>query len=240
MKPPATQAAREVRAKLQALAARGIAGEAETAQRKLARLEARYDWSAPCEQAKGDIFAGCKFAQRSTTARLLASFPAAEIDIAPYVQWAVSQAANINGALRSPSFGVELWVEADASTIKRLQSIAEVIRRAFRELWASFSAQPGVPPSWRKVFLLGLYDSMMSDDRRPGQMLPPIVAPAVRKTKGKRKLALAPAVTIHPYTLALELGRSIRLSVPLESIAATLEERCAASIARPEPRALAA
>lgn len=226
MKPQPTQAALLLRAKLAALVSRGIDGEAENAKRKLARLDARYDFTAPCEQQKGDIFAGLQFNIRSQTARELATFAQTDSDIASFVQWAISTAAGVNGSLRQTAdWKLSVWMEADASAIPRLTVIAETIRRSFADLWKSFAGTPGVRPEARKSFLLGLYDGMMIESRATGQCLPPVVAAKVKVSKRKRQLAAAPGISIHPYEIALGLGRDIRLSVPLGQIVETLEGR---------------
>lgn len=227
MKNHPTQAARLLRAKLAALAERGIAGEASAAQAKLARLEARYDFAAaPCEQKAGDIFEGLACDMRSRSASLLIDLPVADSDIASFVQWAISKAANVNGTLRdAPGWRVAVWIEANPRAMEKLGTIARTIAGSFADLWARFSATPGVQPAARKVFFMGLYDGIFDDQRQPGQPLPPIVAPTVKGARAKRKLAVAPGVAIHPYTLAVDLGRSIRLSVPTEQIVESLAGR---------------
>ena len=64
---------------------------------------------------------------------------------------------------------------------------------------------------------------MMNDVRNVGQRLPSQILTA--KTRKGKKLAL-PAAThlgVHPYTLALSLGKQIRFSAPVEEIIAELE-----------------
>lgn len=229
MKPPATQAAREVRAKLQALIARGIGheieGEHAGAVRKLARLEARYDWSAPCEQHKGDIFAGLNFCARSRTAQHLTSFGPGETDLAPFVQWAIEHAAGVRASIRNgPDWSVSVWAEVDGRAVAQLATVASTIKTAFADLWARYLAA-GAQANVRRVFLLGCYDGMMDDGRRDGQRLPPIPAPPVKASRAKRKLAVAPGVAIHPYEIALPLGRQVRFSVPHVEIVESLSER---------------
>lgn len=223
----APKAAQQLRAKLYTLASRGIAGEADSARRKLARLETRYDWSAPVEPEKGDIFAGLDFdLGYSDSARLLIDFPVAESDIASFVQWALSKAAKVQGSLRdAPGWRVAVWIEAPAMAMPKLKEVAETISAAFRDLWARFSSTPGVQPAARKVFFQGLWDGMLDDQRKAGQSLPAIVAPVVKASRAKRKLAVAPGVAVHPYSLALDLGRCIRFSIPTSEIIESLPSR---------------
>jgi hypothetical protein len=70
---------------------------------------------------------------------------------------------------------------------------------------------------------MGLYDGMMNEARDAGQRLPGR-APARKRPKAKRA-AVPPdsGLHIHPYTVALGLGKKIRFSVPLEQITAELE-----------------
>jgi hypothetical protein len=60
--------------------------------------------------------------------------------------------------------------------------------------------------------------------RNAGQRLPS--RPGSTKTPRKKKRPTTPAtgLHIHPYTVALSLGKQIRFSVPLDQIAAELQE----------------
>ena len=82
-KKPATPRARRIRKVLEALAQVGVGGERTNAQKKLDRLLARYDFVAPAVEIK-DTFAGTFVP--SPISRCLASFPAADGDIAAAVK----------------------------------------------------------------------------------------------------------------------------------------------------------
>ena len=82
----------------------------------------------------------------------------------------------------------------------------------------------GVSAADRGVFIMGLYDGMMNDLRDMGQALPS--RPGLRRKGRVKKSALSPAAGLHfhPYTIAVGLGRQIRFSVPLQQLAAELDE----------------
>ena len=214
---PANAKARTLLKKLQALAERGIDGERISAQRKIARLKARFDFSAPDPAETPDLFLGAF--KRSSTARWIYSFGGHELDVANSVKWAIESATPIRCLHR----GGDLLAEATPSTARKLTDIAAHIARSFRALIDKFSAVEGVSVTDRGVFVMGLYDGMMNEARPLGQRLPS------RPGRTKRAKGKKPAVTggaglhTHPYSLALGLGKQIRFSAPLEQITAELE-----------------
>jgi hypothetical protein len=214
---PANLKARALLRKLQALAEQGIDGEKIAAQYKIARLKARFDFTAPDPGETLDLFLG-RF-KRSTTARLIFSFGGNEFDVANSVKWAIESATKITCVLRDG----DLLAEATPSTAKRLTAIAVHIAHSFRALLEKFSAVDGVSRNDRGVFVMGLYDGMMNEARSVGQRLPSR-ARVMKLPKAKKKaVAHAPSLHIHPYTVALSLGKQIRFSAPLEQITAELE-----------------
>jgi hypothetical protein len=76
--------------KLLALAERGIDGEKASAQRKIRRLKARFDFSAPEPAETPDLFSGSF--KRSATARPIYSFGCNEFEVANAVKWAIESA----------------------------------------------------------------------------------------------------------------------------------------------------
>jgi hypothetical protein len=214
---PAGLAARALLKKLQVLAEHGIDGEKIAAQRKLARLQARWDFGAPDPEETPDLFSG-QF-HRSTKARRICTFNAHEYDVANSVKWAIESSTGIACSHRNG----DLLAEATAGTTKRLTEIAVQIARGFRTLLDQFSAVDGVSVKDRVAFVMGLYDGMMNDARDAGQRLPSRAR--AKKTPKAKKGAVthAPGLGIHPYTVALSLGKQIRFSAPLEQIAAELE-----------------
>ena len=151
---PANERARALLKKLQALAEQGIAGEKISAQNKLARLKARFDFTEPDPAETPDLFLGSF--KRSTMARRIYSFTGNEFDVANAVKWAIESATNIPCVYRDR----DLMAEATPSTANRLTEIAVHIAHSFRALLDKFSAVDGVSVTDRGVFVMGLYDGM--------------------------------------------------------------------------------
>jgi len=203
--------------KLQALAERGIDGEKLAAQRKIDRLKARFDFGTPGAAETPNLFQGSF--KRSSKAKWIYSFPQGEFDVANAVKWAIESATGIHCLYR----GCDLLAEGAPGTANRLAAIAEHISQSFRALVAKFSEVNCVSVADRGVFIMGLYDGMMNELRDVGQPLPS--RPGLRRRGRAKKPAVSPATSLHlhPYTLAVGLGRQIRFSVPLQEIAAELE-----------------
>jgi hypothetical protein len=204
--------------KLEALAERGIDGEKIAAQRKIARLKARFDFSLPDETQRVDLFFG--HFKQSRTARHIYSFRPEDFDVANSVKWAIESAAKVPCVFRHG----ELLAEATPPTARRLTEIAGHIAGSFRALIEKFGAVDGVSVSDRNVFVMGLYDGMMGETRKVGQRLPGR-APMKKTRKGKKGAVTNDSgLHVHPYTVGSNLGRQIRFSVPLEQITAELAE----------------
>ncbi len=204
---------------MEALAERGVDGEKLVALRKIARLRARYNFETSDSADMPDLFRGVF--KRASKARKIYAFEPGEFDLANSVKWAIESATRI-ACLHS---GQNLVAEAAPETAKRLSRIAEQITLALRVLIDRFNKVDGVSPADRGVFVMGLYDGMMNDPRGAGQALPKRPAKPQGKKRGR-----APAsgsgcagLHVHPYTLAFDLGRQVRLSVPIEKIAHELE-----------------
>ncbi len=221
---PASAAARVLMEKLQALAERAAGGEKAAAQRKIARLEARFDFSGSDPSETPDLF--CGSFKCSATARRVFIFGHQEYDVANSVKWAIESATGISCFFR----GDELLAEANPSTTKRLTRIAGYVAQSFRSLLEQFSTIDGVSVSHRSAFLMGLYDGMMNEVRDVGQRLPSR-ARSTKKPKARRHvLSEATHLGVHPYTLAVGLGKQIRFSVPVEEITAELAAACAGAL----------
>jgi len=213
--PPPNSKARALFLKLRALAERGIDGEKITARKKLVRLEAQFDFTEPDPAEIPDLFHGSF--KRASKARFVCSFASNEIDIANAVKWAIESATKIPCVYRDG----DLLAEATLGTVNRLKPVADYIAHSFRALIETFGTIEGVSGADHRVFVMGLYDGMMKEMRSVGQALPS--RPGSQKTRKKRKpAATAPAVHVHPYTVALSLGGKIRFSAPLEEITAEL------------------
>jgi hypothetical protein len=214
---PANSKARALLKKLLALAERGIDGEKASAQMKIRRLKARFDFSGPEPAETPDLFSG-RF-KSSATARPIYAFGPNEFAVANAVKWAIESATRIQCVYRDRV----LLAEASSATARRLEEIALHIASSFRALLDKFSAVEGVSADDRGVFVMGLYDGMMNETRNSGQPLPSRPGQAKRQRGRKRAASLAASLHIHPYTLAVGLGKQIRFSVPVEEIAAELE-----------------
>ena len=129
---PANPKIRALFRKLQALAERGMDGEKAVAQRKLARLTARYDFRVPAANDTPDLFSG-RFAS-SSAARRIYSFNSNELDVANAVKWAIESATRIRCVHRS----ADLLAEATPATARKLSEISDYITQSFRALLARF------------------------------------------------------------------------------------------------------
>jgi hypothetical protein len=214
---PANSKARALLKKLQALAERGIDGEKTSAQGKIRRLKARFDFSAPEPAETPELFSGSF--KPSATARPIYAFGTNEFEVANSVKWAIESATRIQCVYRDRV----LLAEASPATARRLEEIALHIASSFRALLDRFSTVGGVSAEDRGVFVRGLYDGMMNEIRNAGQPLPS--RPGLAKRQRGRKLAppRTAGLHVHPYTLAVGLGQQIRFSAPMEQVAAELE-----------------
>lgn len=207
--------------KLQALAERGMDGERAVAQRKLARLMERYDFNGVAADDPLDLFAG-KFTP-SSKARQIYLFESHEFEVASAVKWAIESATKIRCVHR----GADLLAETTPATARRLSEICDRIANSFRALLAKFCGLNSISAADRNAFLMGLYDGMMNEPRSAGQRLP-AQSHSAKKRRSRKSPASdasgdASSVNIHPYSIAVGLGKQIRFSAPLEQITAELE-----------------
>lgn len=214
---PASVKARALLKKLQTLAERGIDGERLAAQRKIVRLKARFDFTASDPAETPDLFAGSF--KPASKARRIYSFSAGEFDVANAVKWAIESATKITCVYRRGG----LWAEASASTANKLTEIALHIANSFHTLADQFGAVDGVNRNDRVAFVMGLYDGMMNDLRNAGQRLPSRAGRTKTRKSKKKPVTGAAGLNLHPYSVALSLGKQIRFSAPLEQITAELE-----------------
>lgn len=223
-KRPATAAARRVRKGLEALAERGINGERDVARVKLAALIDRYDFGQQ-EVSSLDLFKG-KF-ERGPFGVPVGIVP--EMDIASAVKWAIETRTGIACRFQ----GDTLLAEASPGTAKTLEGIVAVVGPAFVRLWQTYEQAGGLRAD-RNCFLLGLFEGMMNDERKPGQPLPARGLAPRRKSKGKQA-AIAPGLSVHPYSLAVGYGRKIRFSVPVAEVEKELRDRLQPQIEETTP-----
>jgi hypothetical protein len=220
---PANTKARELLTKLERLANPANGGtphEVASAARKLQRLKGRFDFTAPAPGETMDIFARLKVKRCIGHAAQVHTFQPSEWDIASSVKWAIEKATGIPCAFR----GGDLLAEATPGTANKLAKIALHITQSFQTLLDKLSRLNGVTASDRTNFVRGLYDGMMNETRQPGQTLPTRITARVRRAKPKKgAVAPPPGLSVHPYYVALPLGRQIRFAAPLEEITAELE-----------------
>lgn len=214
-KVPATAPARKLLAKLEVLAARpGTTPEGIAAERKLARLKAKYDFTAP-DVSKEGLFAGSY--QTSPNAQPIISLT--DLDLASWVKWAIEEATGIRCLFR----GQELLAQATPRTAEKLAGIGQTIASGFTGLWDRYRTFPTVAVEDRGLFLRGLYDGMMNQQKPTGERLPErFTVKACRKAK-KRAVGHVAGIGLHPYAVAVDLGRQIRFNVPLPEITNQLE-----------------
>jgi hypothetical protein len=232
MKPPATDIHRKLREKLAELCKSPVAGEAAVARHKLDRLLAKYNFDAKATRM-ADLFDQVNVRVIEGKARLLFRFDVTESDVASLTQWAIEKSFAVQANVRTDAkWRTAIWVNANAPAMRELQRIAATIREHFVTLWSTFRKSGSVEEADRRPFMLGLYDGMMDDPRLPGQLLPPrAFSNRKRNTKKPAKgVAKNPELSTHPYTLALELGRKIRVCASVSQTTAALEEAIAGAL----------
>lgn len=214
-KVPPTPQARRLREKLAALVERGVNGERTAAEAKLARLDARYDFTVPDPTATRDLFEGTF--HPSTKAELIAKL--ADLHIENAVKSAIEARCGIRCLFRSG----ELYAEATPETARQLRTIAATVAGGFSELWDRMKAAPGICDGDKTNFIAGLWDGMLNEQRigvalptRPGRSKP---------VRGKKRALVAAGMAFHPYTVALHLGRQLCMCVPLDDITHGLESK---------------
>lgn len=219
MKTP-TKKARALLLKLSALAERGIGGEQTQAAARLAKLKAAYDFALPDEDQKDDLFAGV-FRPSPGAASSVCLFEASEIELSSFVKWCIEGGSGVPCSFS----GQSLRVQATGATADKLSRIALQLADGFRTLTRQFCERC---PEDSSLFARGLLDGVLNDERHQGEPLPPRRAVAT-KMRGKKRLAVASSakLNIHPYSLALPLGKQLRFSVSIEKISGELAEQLA-------------
>lgn len=224
MKPAPTPAARTLRRKLETLAERGATpDEKKAAADKLARLLTRYNWSIPDPD---DIFSA-EVHPAYDDMQKIASFSGSIPGVAEFAKWALENRYHVEGTFRSqPGEPLTLHAGVMPSSVRAVRIIVETIRDSFGQLWQEFRKLPGATDRDAVTFLSGLYDGLMDESREAGQMIPQRSKPAVKARKGKRAAIIeAPGLSIHPYTVAVDLGARIRYSIPASVLSDELRAR---------------
>ena len=134
------------------------------------------------------------------------------------MKWAIESATRIRCVHRS----ADLLAEATPATARKLSEISDYITQSFRALLARFCGL-NVSAADRSAFLMGLYDGMMNETRSAGQRLPGRSQSGKKRRSRKSPASEAAGVNVHPYAIAVGLGKQIRFSAPLEQITAELD-----------------
>ena len=214
---PPTPAARKLHALISALLDSPAPGEAAAAKVKLERLCAKYDFSLPDPEG-ADLFAQHIQRQRGD-ARPLADFPQDGTEAGSFIKWALEHAFGIEGHWR----GTMLCVDAHRSSLAALGKITDTLKESFDTLWRQFAAIPGATRHDCRNFIRGLYDGMMRDEKRVGELLPQAAALKPVRVRGKKGAVALTGLAIHPYHVALDLGRKIRCQLPIAEVTHALE-----------------
>ncbi len=194
----------------------GTPDEGKAAAVKLARLRVKFDFGQ-ADLAKEEIFAGTF--TRAYDSRPLATIH--DMSIASAVKWAIEQATGISCCFQ----GAELRAHATETTAAKLSGIAATISQGFGDLWLKFRTFPTISDVDRGIFLRGLWDGMMDDKAIAGEQLPRRAAIKPCRRAGKRAVGPVSGLCIHPYSIALDLGKSIRFNVPLPEVINQLEQQ---------------
>lgn len=224
-KRPAGLKLRALRDKLEALALQGVNGERDAAKVKLERLLGRYDFSKPMLRTK-DLFAGV-FHRASVAVPVCAIND--DTEIANAIKWAIEQATKVPCLYREGC----LWAEATPATVEKLKGIAATVGEGFNRLWDQFARVPGVNRADRALFLRGVWDGMMQEEKPDGEPLPQRAFVPVKHRAKKRSVAHAPGLQFHPYSIAVPLGRQIRFGVSLDKITGDLADTITKQIEQP-------
>ena len=213
VKQVATKAARRLKAKLEALcAAPGTPEEGDAAKAKLDRLLERVDFGQ-ADISKDELFSGSFApAYASTTIGVVQDW-----QVASAIKWAIEQATKIQCGFD----GNVITARATNGTALKLSNIVQTIDGAFVELWAKFKTFPTIQDGDKAVFIRGLYDGMMNE-AKPANDLPRRAPVKLKRAKG-RSVGFAAGLVAHPYSIAVDLGRSIRFNVPLPEVVNQLE-----------------
>jgi hypothetical protein len=209
---------------LEALVERGVGGEAQNAAKKLAHIVHYFDFRKPKAADLKDIFAGiAKTLKTDAEARHLVTFERGDIELASWVQWSVANGLKIETKQRqSPdNWRISIHAHVAIGQLKTVAKLAAKVGKSFASAWHSFQTKTHAPLSDRRVFFSGLYAGMMDDERKPGEQIAPPIVSRAKAPRGKQTVG---AVAVHPYELAIILGRAMRLDTKPGRIEAMIEQ----------------
>jgi hypothetical protein len=221
-KPSASVTIRRRRDHLREMAARGTTHEKTIASEKLARLDARYDFSAG--QEGEDIFAGWGRPAHARDAAPVLEVRQEWLDAANLVKWVFQDKFHATSTWRTTSDGAELLLHAGKADIGRFRPFAKDLLETIIAACAVFSSGRDVRALDRAPFLNGLYDGLIDERRAAGAVVPGFSPVAKKKPGGgkKRKNPAAPpppsSAAIHPYDLGHDAGGKMRVAVPRDEL----------------------
>jgi hypothetical protein len=230
MKRKATKSIRDKLAKLDMLASLpGTPHEGQRARELADKIRARYDVTAP-DQDRRDIFAGVFLREAANNIPIAVSVDP-HLDNA--VKWAIEERTGIPCNFRAG----QLCAAAAPATARKLEAIAVQVTGKFAALWAEYESKCVVWPCDYSLFVRALYDGMMNDERPAGEPLQSRGTPPKRRQRKEK--SQASELNVHPYSVAVSLGRMIRIDEPSEAVVAALRERISAALppqTNPEPK----
>ncbi len=221
-KPSATVTIRRRRDHLAEMAARGTTHERTIASEKLARLDARFDFSA--EEVAADIFVGWSRPAHARLAEPVLRVKQEWLDAANLVKWVFQDQFDAASAWRTTDEGAELLLHAEKADIKRFRPFAKNLYETIVAACAVFSSGRDVRALDRAPFLNGLYDGLIDEPRAVGAMVPGFSPVAKKKPAGGKKRRMPSAVlppnsaTIHPYDLGRDAGKKLRMATPRDEL----------------------
>jgi hypothetical protein len=222
---PATPEISHRRASLCEMVERGTRHERVVAAAKLAKLEARYDFSAVSHKPHDDLFQGCGSINTNGEDSVpLISVPVEDEEIGSYVKWAFLHKFGVDSHWKKTRPDAStLHANVDETAAKSLRPVAQTILSRFKQLWTQYSERNTLRAGQRKPFYCGLYDGMMQSPRGAGEKIPMFSGPRRKKKKKKETVTTAAsAVETHPYEIGMALGEMIRVNAPLRAISSQL------------------
>ncbi len=205
------------------MARRGTRHERDVAAAKLAKLEARYDFSAVPHQSHDDLFQMCGSINTDAEDSVpVLSVPVEDEEIGSYVKWAFLHKFGVDSHWKkTPPGASTLRANVDETAAQSLRPVARIILSRFKQLWTQYSERNTLRAEQRKPFYCGLYDGMMQSPRGAGEKIPMFSGPR-RKKKKKTAATVASSVETHPYEIGMVLGEMIRVNAPLRALSSQL------------------
>ncbi len=217
-----TPGARRLHEKLSEMARRGTEHEAAVAKEKLARLEARFDFlGAPAEELE-DIFAAWPKPKPSHESKPLVTVPTDWQDVGNIVKWIFYDKFGIATTWKVTRGKAVVNAAAAADDLARLRPLAKTLSADIRKICTEYFGGRKTSELDRSPFLSGFYEGLMDESRATGRIVPGR-SPLAKKKKKRTKFSKEPPMAaLHPYDQGRELGKQMRINVPVESLCETI------------------